>query len=560
MSLLLIVLLHTTPLNYIDIIYDLQNAPLDSALTEVYTMSLSDPDSLLYVIGIVDGYKRIRNMGVDEFTKEFSSIDSAQVLIRKLFYDYSSKYTVYDTVFKCYYTIFLTFGRGKDIKRLSIKYLQKYGQNPEILHIIALEAQNKFPKIADMAFSMLLKWGKSLNDNIKLFIAKKYMDKNNYTTAYKFLKSVKEDSIAKDLQYDYYNLKASLFEHNRQYDSAITYYTKLTEISNGNVSSKVFYRIASLFEKLGDYQSALSILLPIASQRRFNYAVREKLGIAYLMTGKTDSAMENLLIAKSLVKNDPEVYYYLARCLIYKGYYNDALSTLKRAIKMNRSYDYLLLKAFLLNSLNQYEASLRTLLEIKGTGLKDPYYMYLAGTTFKKTGRLGLALKYLSRSVNMDSTKYNRFIPLLSLLVRKHDTEEVRWALKKALLAKGPLVDETFDMAFAASFIGNLHLTDSLYTSLIVKNPNNPIYYNNLGYSMLQLGGDVDSACKLIQKALKMSPSDPLYLDSYGWCLYKKGEVKEAMKYIEKAHKMLKRDREITNHYRIIKKAIYIGR
>jgi tetratricopeptide (TPR) repeat protein len=85
---------------------------------------------------------------------------------------------------------------------------------------------------------------------------------------------------------------------------------------------------------------------------------------------------------------------------------------------------------------------------------------------------------------------------------------------------------------------------------LIKKKPSEPGYYNDLGYILADHDMRLDEAEQMIRKALDLdkarrqkSPDfDPktdhdngAYLDSLGWVLYKKKDLKEARKYLELA-------------------------
>jgi tetratricopeptide (TPR) repeat protein len=87
--------------------------------------------------------------------------------------------------------------------------------------------------------------------------------------------------------------------------------------------------------------------------------------------------------------------------------------------------------------------------------------------------------------------------------------------------------------------------------ALLAKKPDEPGYYNDLGYIWADHDRNLDEAEKLIRKALdldrKRREANPLltpeekkqengaYLDSLGWVLFKKKQYKEAKEYLLKA-------------------------
>jgi tetratricopeptide (TPR) repeat protein len=60
---------------------------------------------------------------------------------------------------------------------------------------------------------------------------------------------------------------------------------------------------------------------------------------------------------------------------------------------------------------------------------------------------------------------------------------------------------------------------------------------NYLGFMWADRGEKLDRARELIEKAVKIEPDNPAYLDSMGWVLYKLHQPKEALDWILKAIK-----------------------
>ncbi|MCL1892884.1 MAG: tetratricopeptide repeat protein [Holophagaceae bacterium] len=65
--------------------------------------------------------------------------------------------------------------------------------------------------------------------------------------------------------------------------------------------------------------------------------------------------------------------------------------------------------------------------------------------------------------------------------------------------------------------------------------PNSAIIQNNLGYHLLENGGDIEEAALLIKAALAQEPDNSSYLDSWGWVLYKQAKFVEAETFLRKA-------------------------
>lgn len=79
-------------------------------------------------------------------------------------------------------------------------------------------------------------------------------------------------------------------------------------------------------------------------------------------------------------------------------------------------------------------------------------------------------------------------------------------------------------------------------------NPTYPMLQNNLGYLILENGGDLQEASRLIQSAMDKDPKNGSTVDSWGWVLFKQGKVKEAEEALRKAVELTPYSPEIRQH------------
>lgn len=78
--------------------------------------------------------------------------------------------------------------------------------------------------------------------------------------------------------------------------------------------------------------------------------------------------------------------------------------------------------------------------------------------------------------------------------------------------------------------------------------PDHPVLQNNLGYSLLELGGDLAEAERLIRAALAKEPENGSTLDSFGWLLHLQGRHKEAEVQLRRALERTPYSPEIHRH------------
>ncbi|MDJ0931997.1 tetratricopeptide repeat protein [Breoghania sp.] len=78
--------------------------------------------------------------------------------------------------------------------------------------------------------------------------------------------------------------------------------------------------------------------------------------------------------------------------------------------------------------------------------------------------------------------------------------------------------------------------------------PDQPMVLNYLGYSWVDKGMHLDKALGMIEKAVKLRPSDGYIVDSLGWAYYKLDRYDDAVKELERAVELHSEDPTINDH------------
>ncbi len=72
---------------------------------------------------------------------------------------------------------------------------------------------------------------------------------------------------------------------------------------------------------------------------------------------------------------------------------------------------------------------------------------------------------------------------------------------------------------------GDVKGAEGMLRDLIANDPLDAIALNSLGYMLAERGDRLDEAVTLLQRALKVEPDNPSYLDSLGWAYFQQGRV-----------------------------------
>ena len=84
----------------------------------------------------------------------------------------------------------------------------------------------------------------------------------------------------------------------------------------------------------------------------------------------------------------------------------------------------------------------------------------------------------------------------------------------------------------------------------------NPLTLNNYAYFLSEEGRELERAKKMSRRVLELVENNPTYLDTYAWILYKMGDYREALEYIELALEMAKEQGDDNEEYQLHYEAI----
>lgn len=96
------------------------------------------------------------------------------------------------------------------------------------------------------------------------------------------------------------------------------------------------------------------------------------------------------------------------------------------------------------------------------------------------------------------------------------------------------------------------------YSALLPHQPRNWILLNNLAWHLCISGGDLVMAERLSQTTIMAEPTNSVYLDTYAWIMYNKGNYQDAFFYIQRAleYAIPETKKEIETHYKAILKKL----
>jgi Tfp pilus assembly protein PilF len=103
-------------------------------------------------------------------------------------------------------------------------------------------------------------------------------------------------------------------------------------------------------------------------------------------------------------------------------------------------------------------------------------------------------------------------------------------------------------LAIVNDNLNNWSISDEIYQQLILTDSTDAQAYNNYAYSLIERDEKIELSKKYSRKAIELAPDQAAYLDTYGWILYKMGNLTEAHKYVKKSLEIDNENTEVLKH------------
>ena len=431
--------------------------------------------------------------------------------------------------------------RRKDAFRTVKAGLRKYPENPSLLHLLGnlydIEENRK------KALKYYIKALERAPDSAGLLV--------DYAAL--LYRNGQSDSALSILEKIYDRVEgiyraeltlSGIYEERGENERALEHLEKA--YSANPMSVPLLVKLGQLNIDLGHYEEAIKYLSMARTLAPLHADARRLLGIALYRVGERDEALDEELVALYLTPRNSEVHYYLARIFAELRADSLALKHVRKAIKLKPRPEYRLFEAYLLISGERFREAIRKLKSMK----KDlnPVGYYMLGTAYFGLKKYNDALKYFRKASELDPNNYGYKKTVVDLLERLGRKEEAIDLLVKLSELYPDSTELRFRLAMLYAEKGEMVRAESLFALLAREDSTDAAVYNNWGYFLATKGGDLDSARKLVEKALDLEPENPLYLDSMGWIYYLQGDYGRAFDYLKRAVEKRNDDPEILEH------------
>ena len=297
---------------------------------------------------------------------------------------------------------------------------------------------------------------------------------------------------------------------------------KLTSADPSNVNG--LYALAlALFDRYA-YRQVVESLTPFEKDAAARAKGREtegamvlvQLGIAHQQLGEWDAAIASFTSARNLTPKDTELDAYIVQAHL-------AARRFDRADQLAR------------------ESLART--------PDQPRMVRLRSQALAKSGKTAEANKLLEDGLAARPTSREYLVGLADLYTDQKRTDEAVKLLEQARQHFGD--DDTLTMRVANAYEqgGKFDAAEKEFRRMLSDDPLNATAMNSLSYMFADHGMKLPEAVDLAQRAVKIEPDNPAYLDTLGWALFKSGKADTAEAPLTRAAAVLVGNSVIQSHF-----------
>jgi tetratricopeptide (TPR) repeat protein len=149
-------------------------------------------------------------------------------------------------------------------------------------------------------------------------------------------------------------------------------------------------------------------------------------------------------------------------------------------------------------------------------------------------------------ALSPDSTEPRRMLARALQGVGRYSDAEREWLAIRAAMPGEPGV--SLELGGCRERAGNVDGAVSAGRDALKLAPDWPPALNFVGYVLADHDRELPEAKKLIERALEKDPENGAYIDSYGWVLYRQGDLAGAREHLERAVRLTDGDPVVREH------------
>ncbi len=175
-------------------------------------------------------------------------------------------------------------------------------------------------------------------------------------------------------------------------------------------------------------------------------------------------------------------------------------------------------------------------------------------------GNYEKAIREFRKVLSVDSSRIKSYLGLGNCYLIQEENERARKYFIQAAFMDSTNPEIYYNIGLTYQQEKEYEQAEKYYKMALKLKPFHVFSNNNLAFVYAEQGANLDLALNLIRRAIEhTTPVPPEFYDTQGWIYFKLGRYRDAMNYIEKAHRMAPHNEEIREHFKQVSKRLGKG-
>ena len=382
------------------------------------------------------------------------------------------------------------------------------------------------------------------DQNIYLLLGRIYWNKNDLENAERVFLRMKTDIPDSYAAYYFYG---KVLAAEGKFDSAETALLKSLELEPSLDEPRLeLLKIYQLHHQTGKIVQTYKSILKYDPQ---NYKAAFGLAEQYRSMDRKSPSLKLLDALGRQVRTDRAIIATLFELYIEPKRYKEAMWALEGMLKAapgNSELHYL--AGIASDNLGNNEQALEHLAKVKPDSKFYKNAVVQRALLYHDLGKIDRAIKVVQNALVHDPSNADYFLYLGSFYEELERYDDAVKVLREGLEKDAQNPRLHFRLGVVYDKMGRRESSISAIKAVLRLTPNDAEALNYLGYTYADMGINLDEAQGLIQTALKLKPDDGYITDSLGWVYFKRGEYRQALKWLNKAVELVPDDPVILEH------------
>lgn len=296
--------------------------------------------------------------------------------------------------------------------------------------------------------------------------------------------------------------------------------------------------LSSIYNKRKDEKKAMEFLAHWQKEEGPNARVAEILAQVYIEKTQYDEAYEQLEILEHSGDDPLSARLRMALILIERKMYDQATAKLEDILRDAPESDKV--RFYLGAVYEESKKNEKAISHFKKVPVDSQYFeesVIHAAYLLKAESHLDEAILLVEKGLASKKDRPQMYAMYASLLDEKGDFKKASTSLEGALEKFPDSAQLRFYYGTVQDHMGHKDVVITEMKKVIELDPNHVQGLNYLAFTWAEEDKNLEEAEKLARRATQLDPEDGYVLDTLGWIVYKKGENKEAIKWLEAAQR-----------------------